>query len=97
MTDNHDDLADEIRQQLEEWNLGLDEFQDLIERTEAAEQASSDERIRELRSQYTQASERYESLVESGADTWSEFHDEVAEARRLLDEALEEARVKPGD
>jgi cell fate (sporulation/competence/biofilm development) regulator YlbF (YheA/YmcA/DUF963 family) len=97
MSENQDELADEIRRQLEEWNLGLDEFQDLIERTEASQQAPDSERIRELRTEYTRASERFETLAESGTDTWDEFHTEVTEARRLLDKALNEVRGGPDD
>ncbi len=89
---SHDDVTEELRSQLEEWNMGLDELQARVERAEAERRSALEARIKALRKDYEEARDRLEALSAKGGETWAEFREGMTRARRLLDEALEETR-----
>jgi len=92
MGQSHDDLTEELRSQLEEWNMGLDELQSRVERAEAERRSALEARIKVLRKDYEEARDRLQALSAQGGETWNEFREGMARARQLLDEALEETR-----
>lgn len=93
MTDDRDAYVDELKQQLEEWNMGFDELHSRVERAEAEAQSRHAAKIERLRTDYEAALGRVSSVEEEGGpDDWDEFREGMEEARRLLDEGLEEAR-----
>lgn len=95
MADNDDQFIEELRSQLAEWNVGLEELQSRVERAEAEKQSQLNERLRRLRQDYEQSRERFTALSEEGTPTWDEFRKGMTDARKLLDEALEEAGGEP--
>jgi chromosome segregation ATPase len=101
--DNPDEI-EELRRQLEEWNMGLDELQSRIEREEADERHRLRERIRKLRESYDETMERFtarlagdDDLAERGTESWEDFREGMARARKLLDEAFDESVGDPDD
>ncbi len=96
MSADKDDPTEELKDQLEEWNMGLDELQSRIERAEAEKQSRLNERAKELRSDYEAAQKRFSSLGEGTPEEWDEFREGMKEGRRLLDEALEESGGSSG-
>jgi predicted nuclease with TOPRIM domain len=92
MDQSHDDVAEELRSQLEEWNMGLDELQSRVERAEAEHRSALEARIKMLRKDYEEARDRLQALAAQGGETWEEFREGMTRARRLLDEALEETQ-----
>jgi predicted nuclease with TOPRIM domain len=93
--DNPDEI-EELRRQLEEWNMGLDELQSRIEREEADERHRLRERIRKLRESYDETMERFtarlagdDDLAERGTESWEAFPEGLAPARKHLADARE--------
>lgn len=93
MGQSNDDVTEELRSQLEEWNMGLDELQSRVERAEAERRSALEARIQALRKDYEEARDRLEVLSAQGGESWAEFREGMIRARRLLDEALEETRA----
>lgn len=95
MTDDRDAYIAKLREQLEEWNMGLEELQSRVDRAEAE---SNDEaqthraRIEALRREYDDAHTRFSNFRSNDTDTWDNFRGGMEEARKLLDEGLDEAR-----
>jgi predicted nuclease with TOPRIM domain len=88
----HDDVTEELRSQLEEWRMGLDELQSRVERAEAERRSALEDRIKVLRRDYDEARNRLQASSAKGGESWDEFREGMTRARRLLDEALEETR-----
>lgn len=95
MSETDDEFIEELRNQMEEWNMGLEELQSRVERAEAEKQSKLNDRLRKLREDYGRTRERFAALSESGTETWDEFREGMTDARKLLDEALEEAGGEP--
>jgi len=92
MTESRDEYVKKLEQKLEEWNMGMDELQSRVDRAEAEAGQHADPRIERVRERYNAARERMAEIQASGPDEWSRHREGMEEARRLLDEALEDAR-----
>jgi predicted RNase H-like nuclease (RuvC/YqgF family) len=95
MTDDRDNYIAHLREQLEEWNMGLDELQSRVDRAEAEtndEAQARRTRVEALRREYDEAYRRFSNFRSNDTDTWDNFREGMEEARKLLDEGLEEAR-----
>jgi predicted nuclease with TOPRIM domain len=97
MSETNDEFIEDLRSQLEEWNMGLEELQSRVERAEAEKQSRLNDRLRRLREDYHRSRERFTTLSESGTETWDEFREGMITARKLLDEALQEAGGEPDE
>lgn len=95
MSDSDESLVEDLQEQLEEWNMGLEELQATVERAEAERKAELRERLEALRSDFEGAKTRFHQLSRKGGGRWDEFRSGMEEGRRLLDEALEEAGQDP--
>lgn len=95
MTDDRDAYIAGLREQLEEWNMGLEELQSRVDRAEAE---SNDEaqahrsRVQSLRREYDDAYARFSNFRSNDTDTWDNFRSGMENARKLLDQGLDEAR-----
>jgi predicted nuclease with TOPRIM domain len=92
-----DGILDELRQRLEEWNMGLDELQATVDRAEAERNARLSERLQALRDDYDRARTRFADPPREKEGEWDELRSGMEEARRLLDAALEESRGGGGE
>jgi len=90
MGDSEDDRIEQIRAQLEEWNMGLDELQATVERAEAERKSQLQERLEALRADFERAQDQFNDLPREGEAKWEQFRSGMEEGRRLLDEALKE-------
>lgn len=95
MTDDQDSYIARLHEQLEEWNMGIEELQSRVDRAEA--ESNDDARMRRarveaLRRDYEEARRRFSSYSPRDTVTWDSFRDGMEKARKLLDEGIEEAR-----
>lgn len=97
MSRSNDDVTEELRSQLEDWNMGIDELQSRVERAEAERRADLRTRIEAFRENYEEARKRFESVSAKGEKSWDEFREGMKQARSLLDEALEETQPEGDD
>jgi predicted nuclease with TOPRIM domain len=91
MSDSDEGLVEELQEQLEKWNMGLEELQATVERAEAERKTELRERLEALRADFERAKVQFDELSREGGGKWDEFRSGMEEGRRLLDEALEEA------
>ena len=101
MTDEDKDAyIAKLREQLEEWNMGLEELQSRVDRAEAE---SNDEaqthraRVESLRREYDDAYQRFSNYRTNDTDTWDNFRSGMERARKLLSQGLDETRKGAGD
>jgi chromosome segregation ATPase len=92
MTEDRDQYIAELREKLEEWNMGLDELQSRVDRAEAEAESRYRVKIDRLRRELDSTRQRMASLEPGGPEQWEEFQEGMEEARELLEEGLEEAR-----
>lgn len=72
--------------------MGMDELQVRVDRAEANARPEKTRRLEELRQALDGARNRASTLDSIGPDEWHDHREGMEEARKLLDEALEESR-----
>ncbi len=92
MGQSKDDASEELRSQLEEWNMSLDELQSRVDRAEADRRPALEARMKSLRKDYDEARNRLQASSAQGGESSSELREGMKRARRLLDQALKETR-----